>query len=131
MFKNENLLIAISRLCGWRGDRNLTAHAQNDYLAISARKAAVAIFNLDLKRALRELHQGATEARNDGSTELANVLSMVSVAISGYSADAGRVGYGVDFLSYPQSLRCFHILKVKSAETNLYTFKYWIVSESI
>ena len=87
--KNENLLIAISRLCGWRGDRNLTAHAQNDYLAISARKAAVAIFNLDLKRALRELHQGATEARNDGSTELANVLSMVSVAISGYSADAG------------------------------------------
>ena len=49
----------------------------------------MAVFNLDIKRALRELQMGANEARNDGCGDLANVLTMVSVAISGYSADTG------------------------------------------
>lgn len=84
---------AVLRLCGWKGDR-LAAHAQTDYLAVTARKAAVAIFNLDLRRALRELQHGAVEARNDGCTELANVLTMVSVAVSGFSSDLAGAGSG-------------------------------------
>ena len=83
---------AVLRLCGWRGDKQLSAHAHSDYLASAARKAAVAIFNLDLRRALRELQAGAASARNDGRADLANVLTMVSVAVSGFSSDTGGPG---------------------------------------
>ena len=83
---------AVLRLCGWRGERQLSAHAHSDYLASAARKAAVAIFNLDLRRALRELQAGAASARNEGRADLANVLTMVSVAVSGFSSDTGGPG---------------------------------------
>ena len=83
---------AVLKLCGWRGERTLNAHAHSDYLASAARKAAVAIFNLDLRRALRELQAGATSARNEGRADLANVLTMVSVAVSGFSSDTGGPG---------------------------------------
>ena len=79
---------AVLRLCGWRGDhQSLSLTAPADHLSSSARQAAVAIFNLDLRRALQELQTGATLARSAGDSELSNVLSMVSVAVSGYPGD--------------------------------------------
>ena len=83
---------AVLSLCGWRSDRQLSAHAHSDYLGSAARKAAVAIFNLDLPRALRELQAGAASARHEGRADLANVLTMVSVAVSGFSSDTGGPG---------------------------------------
>ena len=83
---------AVLRLCGWKGDKQLSAHKPSDFLATAARKAAVAIFNLDLRRALRELQAGAASARNEGRADLANVLTMVSMAVSGFSSDTGGPG---------------------------------------
>ena len=42
---------------------------------------------LDLRRALRELQQGAARARGDGNAELASLLTMVSMAVSGFSSE--------------------------------------------
>jgi len=58
----------------------------SDYVAVTARKAAVAIFNLDLRKALKELQSGAALAQNEGCTDVANILNMVCVAVSGYSS---------------------------------------------
>ena len=38
---------------------------------------------------MKELQFGAVQARNAGDSELANVLTMVSVAVSGYTGDNG------------------------------------------
>ena len=76
---------AVLRLCGWSGDKVASLAPAGDLLASCAHKAAVAIFRLDMRRAVKELQQGAVMARNAGDTELANVLTMVSVAVSGYN----------------------------------------------
>ena len=71
---------AVLALCGSLADTVYT-----DNLSRTATRAAEAIFSLDLRRALRELQTGATNARNSGEPELAGVLTMVSVALSGFS----------------------------------------------
>ena len=97
---------AVLRLCGWKGEAVISPHAPSDHLAATARRAAVAIFQvkifvsrlslennelpylqLDLRRALRELQQGAARARGDGNAELASLLTMVSMAVSGFSSE--------------------------------------------
>ena len=45
------------------------------------------LLQLDLRRALRELQQGAARARGDGNAELASLLTMVSMAVSGFSSE--------------------------------------------
>jgi len=77
----------ILKLCGWKGGKQLLSLPDKEHLAVAARRAAVAIFNLDLRKALKELQSGSALARNDGCTDLANILNMVCVAVSGYTSE--------------------------------------------
>jgi len=77
----------VLKLCGWKGGKQLLALPEKEHLAVAARRAAVAIFNLDLRRALKELQTGSVLARNDGCPDLANILNMVCVAVSGYTSE--------------------------------------------
>jgi len=76
----------VLKLCGWKGSKSLNL-PETEHLAVSARKAAVSIFNLDLRKALKELQAGAALARNEGNTDLSNILNMVCVAVSGYTSE--------------------------------------------
>ena len=46
---------AVLRLCGWSGDKVVSLSPAGDHLASCAHKAAVAIFRLDIRRAVKEL----------------------------------------------------------------------------
>ena len=50
-----------------------------------SRQAAVAVFKLDLRTAMQALQDGAQAAKKAGRGEMADILSVVRVALSGYS----------------------------------------------
>ena len=47
----------------------------------------MAVFKLDLRRAMQALQDGAAAAKNAGRGEMADILSVVRVALSGYSSE--------------------------------------------
>jgi len=104
---------AVLALCGGLGDSVYT-----DTLSRTAAKAAAAVFSLDLRRALRELQAGASTARNCGETELASALTMVSVALSGFSDGDSElwremVGCSLSSLPHPALRAIFSFLTVR------------------
>lgn len=78
---------AVLRLCGWGEGCPSLPSSHSDPVSRAARAAAVAVFRLDLRTAMRELQQGSEVARQAGDCELANILCMVGVAVSGYSSE--------------------------------------------
>ena len=104
---------AVLALCSGLGDTVYT-----DTLSRTADRAAAAIFSLDLRRALTELQTGASTARNSGETELASALTMVSVALSGFSdgdSDLWRemVSCSLSSLPHPALRAIFSFLTVR------------------
>lgn len=104
---------AVLALCRGLGDIVYT-----DTRSRTADRAAAAIFSLDLKRALAELQTGASAARNSGQSELANALTMVSMALSGFSdCDSWRetVSCSLSSLPHPAIRAIFSFLTVRDA----------------
>ena len=103
MFRGEERETVL-KLCGWDGERPIQL-PQTDPVASAARQspfiisvicwqhfngafsrqAAVAVFKLDLRTAMQALQDGAQAAKEAGRGEMADILSVVRVALSGYS----------------------------------------------
>ena len=95
----------VLKLCGWDGEQPIQlpqtdpvagAARQSPFKIISrtcwqhfngtfSRQAAVAVFKLDLRTAMQALQDGAQAAKKAGRGEMADILSVVRVALSGYS----------------------------------------------
>ncbi|XP_023330654.1 GATOR complex protein MIOS [Eurytemora carolleeae] len=75
----------ILKLCGWdkkkMGKKNLNEISRN---------AAIAVFNLDMKAAIEILKSGCTGSKGVDSG-LSSNLSMVCVAVSGYSSEGSKL----------------------------------------
>merc|ERR1712013_755465 len=76
----------VLKLCGWDEEQPLQL-SEEDAVARAARQAALAVFKLDLRRAMQALQDGAAAAENAGRGEMADILSVVRVALSGYSSE--------------------------------------------
>jgi len=106
---------AVLRLCGWSEHGVHIPASDTDPVSRAARKAAVAVFKLDLRTAMEELQEGAKVARLGGHLELANIMCMVGVAVSGYSSEGAglwreMVGVSMGSLPYPTLRALFAFL---------------------
>jgi len=121
----------ILKLCGWKGGKQLLSLPDKEHLAVAARRAAVAIFNLDLRKALKELQSGSALARNDGCTDLANILNMVCVAVSGYTSEGESdlwremVSSSQSSLPHPALRAIFAFLTCQDHSYNSVTTQSW------